>query len=147
MSDDFTKPEIAAGFEAMAAPVIAARGPSPIRPGKGRVRMLKTEAGQVVTHGRVVEGAARAAGVPVVVEDGRPPFVSCACGNVIKVAPRGTLPKLCADCRHVVKREQGKASSAKFNEAHRDAKRLHDRNYKLRRAADLDDGLALPVFE
>lgn len=93
--------DIAPICKAIAAPVVAARGPAPIRARGGVARLLKTESGRTVTHGEVVAGLLARASVEAEVIDGvRPEFVKCeACAKPIKVKPTGgALPRKCDRC-------------------------------------------------
>ena len=97
--------QIAESFEAIAAEAVHARGPVPIKAGKGRTRTLKIvdKSGAVVgvtTHGKVLEGAARVAEIEIAVQGGtRPEFILCVCCKRPRATdPNGPLPKKCTEC-------------------------------------------------
>lgn len=94
--------DIAPICEAIAAPVVAARGPAPLQARGGRARLLKTESGRVVTHGEVVAGLLARAEIEVAVVDGkRPEWIACeVCRVPVKVThANGNLRRKCKACK------------------------------------------------
>lgn len=94
--------EVAKLFEARAEAALAERGPAPLKPkGSGRTRLLKTDKGDIVTQGQLLQGLLKKAEIEAAVVDGRrPEFISCAtCRAVVPVKRRsGTIPKRCKAC-------------------------------------------------
>lgn len=87
--------------EAIAAPVLAERGPAPIKARGGRARLLKTESGRIVTHGEVMGALLARAEIEVAVVDGkRPEWIACAdCKVPVKVVnTTGYPPRKCKVC-------------------------------------------------
>jgi len=83
---------------------IAERGPAPVQARKGRARVFKVvnQAGEVVglaTHGKVLEGAARAAEIELEVRgERRPEWILCVdCKSLVRVttSPRIPIPSRC----------------------------------------------------
>jgi hypothetical protein len=142
---------IAADFEQLAAETMATRGPVPVVARGGAMRMLRTDAGELVTHGDVLEGAAAKAGIELLTEGRRPTMFICACRAVVAVGARGKIPTACAKCRRKARVESGAsaASAAKWAKENRAAATKQNREYRARvRAKKLpDDGLALPSFD
>ena len=118
---------------------------------------MRTDAGQPVTHGQVLEGAAAKAGFDIAVQRGRPSYVLCKCSKLVEVGARGTVPTQCKAC--VMKsykeanadklKKMSRLSQAKWVAENREEKKRRDR-VAYRRKVDSampDDGLALPSFE
>jgi len=101
-----SKGDIAEGFAALAAPVIAERGKAPIRAGKGRSRPVFTvapsgEVTGIVPHSAVLQGLLVRQGIAdAVVEGKRPERILCAdCKGIVKVHPGGgVIPTKCKKC-------------------------------------------------
>lgn len=94
---------IADDFEALAAATVLERGPVPLKASKGTARVFKVvdKTGAVtglVTHGKVLEGAARVAEIELAVVDGaRPKAIICIdCRAIVPVF--GIVPQRCATC-------------------------------------------------
>jgi hypothetical protein len=134
------KDDIAKGFAVIAAPVIAERGKTPIRAGKGRSRPVFTvapsgEVTGIVPHAAVVQGLLVKQGVVDAVVDGaRPKSVVCdVCQKLLMVRPDGNLPKRHPECRVAKRKELCKtwrANNAE-KERERNAKRSDETKARL----------------
>lgn len=94
------KSDVATLFEHAAKEALDARGKAPLRAGPGRVRLLRTESGRVVTHGEVVRGLFKKLDIEVQVVDGkRPVATKCNCGAVLLISPIGGMRRFCDTCR------------------------------------------------
>lgn len=95
------KSNAASIFEHAANEAIESRGKAPLRAGPGRVRLLRTDSGRVVTHGEVVQGLFKKLDIEVQVIDGkRPTHARCqftGCVTIFELNRNGTLRKYCKD--------------------------------------------------
>lgn len=96
---------LAALFEANAQAALIERGPAPLKPvGHGRVRWLKTEKGDPISHGQVMQALFTKHGIENAVQDGvRPKTVFCGECRLPVAVKRcsGALPTFCGSiCRN-----------------------------------------------
>ena len=127
-------PVIAETFETLAEEIVDARlSVAPVKAGQGRARILKVvnKDGKVVglvTHGKVLEAAARAAQLEIEVQDGtRPDVILCIECKAPREVKTGPLPKHCKSCAAKANREAQRKAQRKWRaanpEANREAKR------------------------
>jgi hypothetical protein len=136
-----SKGDIAEGFAAIAAPVIADRGKTPIRAGKGRSRPIFTvapsgEVTGIVPHAAVVQGLLKAQGIAdATVEGVRPKSALCdVCQRILSVrGGGGALQKRHAECKAAKHKELRAAWRAKNAEKERarDAKRSEETKLRM----------------
>lgn len=112
-------------FETLAAATVLERGPVPIKASKGRTRLLKVvdKSGAVVglvTHGKVLEGAARVAEIEIAVIDERRSEAICCvdCGALRPTSGKGRMPERCKPCakKRVLAQQGEYALNAKARE-------------------------------